>query len=82
MACTDTSIGAEKVTLQILSTDRTIASALVRQGVFPCSPISPMVGITTEVLELYRIVHLRSPHLSIQAFVKSLCDLQGVSIFV
>ncbi|KAG1888972.1 uncharacterized protein F5891DRAFT_1216814 [Suillus fuscotomentosus] len=36
-----------------------------------------MVGITTEVLEFYRIVHLRSPHLSIQAFVKSLCDLRG-----
>ncbi|KAG1780720.1 hypothetical protein EV702DRAFT_1023402 [Suillus placidus] len=70
--------GAEKVTLQILSTDRTIASALVRQGVFPCSPISPTVGITTEVLELYRVVHLRSPHLSIQMFVKSVCDLHEV----
>ncbi|KAG1869718.1 hypothetical protein C8R48DRAFT_746887 [Suillus tomentosus] len=77
MACAGASTGAEKVTLQILTTDRTIASALIRQGVLPCSPISPMVGITTEVLEFYCIVHLRSPHLSIQAFVKSLCDLRG-----
>ncbi|KAG0698760.1 hypothetical protein DFH29DRAFT_809887, partial [Suillus ampliporus] len=69
--------GTEKVTLKILSTDRTIASALVRQGVLPCSPISPAVGMTTEVLELYHVMHLRSPHLSIQAFIKSLCDLHG-----
>ncbi|KAG1888001.1 uncharacterized protein F5891DRAFT_1218431 [Suillus fuscotomentosus] len=34
--------------------------------ILPCSPTSLMVGITTEVLEFYRI-----------AFVKSLCDLRG-----
>ncbi|KAG1834285.1 hypothetical protein DFJ58DRAFT_719367 [Suillus subalutaceus] len=45
----------------------TISSALVRQGVMPCSPISPTVGITTEALDLYR------------AFVKTVCDLQGVT---
>ncbi|KAG1864923.1 hypothetical protein DFJ58DRAFT_714764 [Suillus subalutaceus] len=44
----------------------------------PCSPISPTVGITTEALELYHVVHLRSPHLSIQAFVKTVCNLRGV----
>ncbi|KAG1837203.1 hypothetical protein C8R48DRAFT_751645 [Suillus tomentosus] len=44
----------------------------------PCSPISPTVGITTEALDLYRVAHLRSPHLSIQAFVKTVCDLHGV----
>ncbi|KAG1868650.1 hypothetical protein F4604DRAFT_1881541 [Suillus subluteus] len=60
------------------STDSTIASALVRQGILPCSPISPMVGITTEALEIYRVAHLRCPHLSIQAFVKTICDLHGV----
>ncbi|KAG2108078.1 hypothetical protein DEU56DRAFT_874537 [Suillus clintonianus] len=45
----------------------------------PCSPISPTVGITTEALDLYRVAHLRSPQLSIQAFVKTMCDLHGVS---
>ncbi|KAG1906182.1 uncharacterized protein F5891DRAFT_1125610 [Suillus fuscotomentosus] len=69
---------ADKVTVKILSSDRTVASALVRQGVMPCLPISPTVGITTEALDLYRVMHLRSPHLSIQAFVKSMSDLRGV----
>ncbi|KAG2137761.1 hypothetical protein BD769DRAFT_1626713 [Suillus cothurnatus] len=68
----------EKVSLQILPTDATISSALVHQGIMLCSPISPTVGITTEALELYRVVHLRSPQLSIQAFVKTMCDLHGV----
>ncbi|KAG2038237.1 hypothetical protein BDR03DRAFT_933641 [Suillus americanus] len=76
MGCAST--GTEKVTVKLLSTDCTIASALVCQGVIPSSPISPAVGITTEALDLYCIVHLRSPHLSIQAFVKSMCDLHGV----
>ncbi|KAG1881001.1 hypothetical protein F4604DRAFT_1879890 [Suillus subluteus] len=44
----------------------------------PCSPISPVVGITLETLEFYRVAHLRSPHLSIQAFVKTMSDLCGV----
>ncbi|KAG1728938.1 hypothetical protein EDB19DRAFT_1939615 [Suillus lakei] len=69
---------AEKVNLRILPTDATISTALVRQGLMPCSPISPTVGITTEALDLYRVAHLRSPQLSIQAFVKTMCDLHGV----
>ncbi|KAG2029540.1 hypothetical protein BDR03DRAFT_1044137 [Suillus americanus] len=64
---------AEKVILKISSTDHTIASALVRQGVMPCSPISPATGITSEALEL-----CISPHLLIQAFIKTMCDLHGV----
>ncbi|KAG1760782.1 hypothetical protein EDD22DRAFT_980489 [Suillus occidentalis] len=69
---------AEKLLLKISSRARTIASAMVRQGVMPCSPISPVVGITLETLEFYRVAHLRSPHLSIQAFVKTMSDLHGV----
>ncbi|KAG2089876.1 uncharacterized protein F5147DRAFT_780521 [Suillus discolor] len=69
---------AEKFILKISSTNITIASALVHQGIMPCSPISPVMGITSEALELYRVVHLRSPHLSIQAFIKTICDLLGV----
>jgi hypothetical protein len=45
----------------------------------PCSPLVPSVAIAIDVLELYRVTNLRSPHLSIQAFVKMLCDLHGVS---
>ncbi|KAG2337491.1 hypothetical protein BDR05DRAFT_978479 [Suillus weaverae] len=47
------------------------------EWVLPCSPISLVVGITTEALELYRVAHIRSPHLSIQAFVKTMRDLHG-----
>ncbi|KAI6146179.1 hypothetical protein BKA82DRAFT_4330387 [Pisolithus tinctorius] len=59
--------------------DSYIASALVRQGFMPCSPIRPSVAITINALELYRVARLRSPHFSIQAFVKTICDLQGVA---
>ncbi|KII93196.1 hypothetical protein PLICRDRAFT_383096 [Plicaturopsis crispa FD-325 SS-3] len=68
----------KKISLPILPTDRYVASAFVRQGVMPCSPIAPTVGITTDALELYRVAHLRNPHFSIQAFVKTLCDLHTV----
>ncbi|KAG2151480.1 hypothetical protein DEU56DRAFT_869083 [Suillus clintonianus] len=68
---------AEKVSVTIAPTDHFIASALVRHGVIPCSPISPTVTISIDALELYRVTRLCSPHLSIQAFVKSICDLHG-----
>ncbi|KAH7904631.1 hypothetical protein BJ138DRAFT_1138490 [Hygrophoropsis aurantiaca] len=44
----------------------------------PCSPISPNVAISIGALEFYRVARQRNPHYSIQAFVKTLCDLQGV----
>ncbi|KAG1823788.1 uncharacterized protein BJ212DRAFT_1261920, partial [Suillus subaureus] len=70
----------EKFILKISSTDTTIASVLICQGVMPCSPISPVMGITLEALELYWVAHLRSPHLVIQAFIKTICDLLGVCL--
>ncbi|KAJ6493110.1 hypothetical protein C8R45DRAFT_1095624 [Mycena sanguinolenta] len=56
-----------------------VASALIKQGLVPCSPWTLSVAIATCVLELYRTTHLRCPQLAIQAFVKSLCDLHGVA---
>ncbi|KAJ3717531.1 hypothetical protein C8R42DRAFT_587087, partial [Lentinula raphanica] len=47
-------------------------------GLWPCSPGLATVAVTTRTLELFRTQSLRCPRLSIQAFVKSLCDLQGV----
>ncbi|KAF8515264.1 hypothetical protein BU17DRAFT_76911 [Hysterangium stoloniferum] len=44
----------------------------------PSAPLSPSVCITINALELYRIAHLWSPRLSIQAWVKTLCDIHGV----
>ncbi|KAI6161089.1 hypothetical protein EDD17DRAFT_1482306 [Pisolithus thermaeus] len=60
------------------ASDLFITSALMHQGVVPCSPIHPMAAVTIRVLELFCITQLHSPHFSIQAFVKTLCDLQGV----
>ncbi|KAG1765825.1 hypothetical protein EV702DRAFT_1204420 [Suillus placidus] len=44
---------AEQVTLTLKASDSFITSALVRQGVIPCSPISPSVAVTVDALEFY-----------------------------
>ncbi|EGO04753.1 hypothetical protein SERLA73DRAFT_149145 [Serpula lacrymans var. lacrymans S7.3] len=40
--------------------------------------VDMFIGITSDTLELYRVAHIRTPQISIQAFVKSLCDLHGL----
>lgn len=54
-----------------------IAASLIQQGLIPCAPFRPGLAITTRLLAIFRNLHLRCPHLSIQAFVKGLCDLHG-----
>ncbi|KAJ6461715.1 hypothetical protein C8R45DRAFT_841920 [Mycena sanguinolenta] len=56
-----------------------IAPALILEGLMPCAPWSPTVAIKIRVLEAYRVTHVRCPHLAIQSFVKSLCDIHGVT---
>ncbi|THU88892.1 hypothetical protein K435DRAFT_821527 [Dendrothele bispora CBS 962.96] len=53
-------------------------ASLVGQGLFPCSPSKPSVVVTARTLEYYRVLFLRCPRLSIQPFVKTLCDIHGV----
>ncbi|KAJ7858710.1 hypothetical protein B0H14DRAFT_3085063 [Mycena olivaceomarginata] len=55
------------------------APALVREGLLPCGPWEPTVAITVRVLEAYHIQHAHCPQLAIQSFVKSLCDMHGVT---
>ncbi|KAG2743935.1 hypothetical protein P692DRAFT_201722581, partial [Suillus brevipes Sb2] len=50
-------------------------------GVIPCSPISPTTAITMEALNFYRVARQCNPHFSIQAYVRTLCDLQGVQFY-
>ncbi|KAI5989484.1 hypothetical protein EDD15DRAFT_2171323 [Pisolithus albus] len=69
---------AEKTSITVGPTDRYLTSALVRHGLIPCSPITPKVAVTVHALELYHTTRQRCPHLSIQAYVKSLCDVHGV----
>lgn len=59
-----------------------VAAALIKQGLVPCAPWNPSVAISTRVLELYRVTHIRCPQLAIQSFVKSLCDLHGVRCLI
>ncbi|KAI5990606.1 hypothetical protein EDD15DRAFT_2388740 [Pisolithus albus] len=65
------------VDTKLLSTLIVIPS-LVRHGLIPCSPITPKVTVTVHALELYHNTRQRCPQLSIQAYVKSLCDMHGV----
>ncbi|KAJ7884040.1 hypothetical protein B0H13DRAFT_1628808 [Mycena leptocephala] len=58
-------------------TDEFVVSSLVAQGLFPCSPFAPKLAVTTRVLEMFRVNRLRCPSLSIQSWVRSLCDLHG-----
>ncbi|KAI6015899.1 hypothetical protein BKA83DRAFT_4060676 [Pisolithus microcarpus] len=69
---------AEKRALHIRTEDCSVSSELVRQGVVPCAPLRPHTAVMIDALELYRVARNRSPHLSIQAFVKTISDLQGV----
>ncbi|KAI6167271.1 hypothetical protein EDD17DRAFT_1773707 [Pisolithus thermaeus] len=47
-------------------------------GVVPCAPLHPRTAVMIDALELYRVARNCSPHLSLQAFVKTISDLQGV----
>ncbi|KAJ7703400.1 hypothetical protein B0H14DRAFT_3526949 [Mycena olivaceomarginata] len=56
-----------------------IAPALLLAQLVPCATWRPTVAIKVRVLEVYRVLHVCSPQLVIQSFVKSLCDLHGVA---
>ncbi|KAI6045471.1 hypothetical protein EDC04DRAFT_2865357 [Pisolithus marmoratus] len=47
-------------------------------SIIPCSPITPTVVITIRALELYCVSYYHNPHFSIQAYMKTLCDLHGM----
>ncbi|KAJ7054564.1 hypothetical protein C8F01DRAFT_1162020 [Mycena amicta] len=65
---------AKYQSIEYLEGDQYIASTLVRQGMYPCSPYSPTVAITTRTLRWYHSQHLRCPRLGKQAFIRALCD--------
>ncbi|KAJ7671231.1 hypothetical protein B0H14DRAFT_3102334 [Mycena olivaceomarginata] len=57
-----------------------LSSCFVAQGLIPATPWRPKVAFTTRCLEIYRLVHLRSPGVSIQPWVKTLADLHGCEL--
>ncbi|KAG6887584.1 hypothetical protein C0992_011685 [Termitomyces sp. T32_za158] len=56
----------------------TIAASLIEHGLIPSAPYHPNVAFATWAVELFCTAHLQCPHLTIQPFVKSLCNLHGI----
>lgn len=67
------------VKVNIAASYAQVVPALINLGLVPSAPLTPSVAFTVNVLELFRVIQMRCPCLSEQAFVKSLCDLHGVS---
>ncbi|KAG6895254.1 hypothetical protein C0992_002338 [Termitomyces sp. T32_za158] len=63
---------------QILETDANVPAVLLRHGLIPTAPLKPSFAFSIRAVELYCITHLRSPHLTIEPFIKSLCDLNRI----
>ncbi|KAI6111210.1 hypothetical protein F5141DRAFT_1188395 [Pisolithus sp. B1] len=55
---------------------------LVHQGVVPCAPLCPHTAVMIGALELYHVARNHSLHLSLQAFVKTISDLQGICFII
>ncbi|KAI5984616.1 hypothetical protein EDD15DRAFT_2390391 [Pisolithus albus] len=49
--------------------------ALVLAGYLSPTPISPTIAISISTLELYRLLRLRKPSFSVEAYTKVICDL-------
>ncbi|KAH7870139.1 uncharacterized protein C8R40DRAFT_1163288 [Lentinula edodes] len=50
---------------------------MVRSGIFPSSPLRHHHAFSTRTLHLFHDLFCQCPRLSIQPFIKSLCDVQG-----
>ncbi|KAJ7175601.1 hypothetical protein C8R46DRAFT_1160846 [Mycena filopes] len=48
---------------------------LILRGLVPCAPFKPSVAFSIPLLELFRVAHLRTPQLSIQAWLKTIADV-------
>lgn len=55
--------------------DKPVTAALFQRGLVPCAPERPSLAITVRTMEIFRLQRLRCPRLSIQSFVRFLCDM-------
>ncbi|KAG6809552.1 hypothetical protein H0H92_015829 [Tricholoma furcatifolium] len=62
----------------IYEDDPNVPAALVAHGLLPTAPLKPKFALSIRVMELYRVTHLRCPHLTVEPFVKSLCDVHRI----
>ncbi|KAJ7866709.1 hypothetical protein B0H13DRAFT_2236793 [Mycena leptocephala] len=65
--------------LVLIAGDQYVSSGCVRQGWVPVAAYFPTVVVTIRALEVFRVMSLRCPRLGVQAFVRALCDIHGVS---
>ncbi|KAF8524734.1 hypothetical protein JB92DRAFT_2703082 [Gautieria morchelliformis] len=61
-----------------LNIDQSFIVTMVRHGYIGTVPLHPSLAFSCQVLELVRVLTARCPQLSLQSFVKSLCDLHQV----
>ncbi|KAG6826234.1 hypothetical protein H0H92_000618 [Tricholoma furcatifolium] len=55
-----------------------LLAVVVRYGLLPTSPLKINFTFSIRVVELFRIMHLRCPHLAIEPFIKGLCDAHRI----
>ncbi|KAJ7840355.1 hypothetical protein B0H13DRAFT_2366292 [Mycena leptocephala] len=65
--------------LVLIAGDQYVSSGCVHQGWVPVAAYFPTVVVTIRALEVFRVVSLHCPRLGVQAFVRALCDIHGVS---
>jgi hypothetical protein len=53
---------------------------MARHGYIGSAPLHPSTAVSTRALELFHVLSNRCPQLSVQAFIKFLCDLHHVSL--
>lgn len=70
---------ARTAAIQRKATDTTVI-AMAEQGYLATTPISPSLAITFNTLEHFRLLRLRKPSFSIEAFAKVLCDSYAVCL--
>ncbi|KAG6819853.1 hypothetical protein H0H93_007997 [Arthromyces matolae] len=64
--------------MDFIASDANILAAQLRHGLLPTAPSRPTFTFSIRVVEFYRLAHLRSPHFTIQPFVKTLCDAHRI----
>lgn len=74
-------IDAHTQTVSYDATADLVCAAFARNGIICCSPTSPTVGISMNVLKLFHTAHLQCPQFSVQPFVKVLSALHTVSLY-
>ena len=52
---------------------------MMRHGYAGTSPVYPQAAVSLKMLELFQVLSVRAPQLSIQKFVRAICDLHNVS---